>query len=145
MWHIFDCQRNSVCCYPGNKHPCHTGMIKEQQTPYGDDVTEPRQRKDEDRNSYYQNSCGYYKCILYMYGTKSYNTRSNEFWTFVDENSITILFISALEMVIFSVNIIIYTVTSNQYQQAYSKLLSSCFCCFNTCRRSTYANGTGRI
>jgi hypothetical protein len=63
---------------------------------------------------------------------------------FVDNNSTTILLITALEMVNFSVNIIIYTVTSKQYRQEYSKLLSSCFCCFNTCRRSTKANDTCR-
>ena len=38
---------------------------------YGDDVIEPRQRKDKDRNNHYQNSCGRYKCIIYMYGTKT--------------------------------------------------------------------------
>ena len=65
---------------------------------------------------------------------------------FVGKNSITILLITALEMVNFSVNIIIYTVTSKQYRQEYSKLLSSCFCCFRTCCRSTTANDdTGRI
>ena len=61
---------------------------------------------------------------------------------FVGKNSITILLITALEMVNFSVNIIIYTVTRKQYRQEYSKLLSSCF---TTCCRSTKANHTGRI
>jgi hypothetical protein len=47
------------------------GLLKKQQMSYGDDVIEPRQRKDKDRNSHYQNSCGRYKCIIYMYGTKT--------------------------------------------------------------------------
>ena len=25
---FYDCHRSSVCCYSGNKHPCHPGIIK---------------------------------------------------------------------------------------------------------------------
>ena len=107
---------------------------------YGDDITGPRQRKDKDRNSHYQNSFGRYKCIQVVPSRIAHGLMRAGL--FVVKNSTTILLITALEMVNFSVNIIIYTVTSKQYRQEYSKLLSSCFCCFNACRRSTKANDT---
>ena len=121
-------------------------LLKKQQISYGDDVTEPRQRKDKDRNSHYQNSCGRYKCIIYMHGTKSlsYNTQSNACWTFCWQKIDNYLTYNCSGIVKCSVNSIIYTVTSKQYRQEYSKLLSSCFCCFNTCCISTKANDTCR-